>query len=87
MITIKINWKVRIKNKTFLISFIALILSFVYKISEMFEIAPQIPESELFDLVSAVVDFLALIGIVVDPTTKGLSDSERALTYNGTETN
>ena len=28
-----------------------------------------------------VVDFLVLLGVVVDPTTKGINDSERALTY------
>ena len=36
----KINWKARFKNKAFLISFIALILSFVYKALEIFEICP-----------------------------------------------
>ncbi len=80
-IKIKINWKARFKNKAFLISFIALILSFVYKALEIFEIIPKISESELFDSLSVVVNFLGLMGVVVDPTTKGLSDSERALTY------
>lgn len=77
----KINWKARFKNKAFLISFITLILSFAYKTLEMFEFIPEISESELFDCVSVVVNFLGLMGVVVDPTTKGLSDSERALTY------
>lgn len=80
-IIIKINWKARLKNKAFLISFIALILSFVYKALEIFEIIPRISESELFDSLCVIVNFLGLMGVVVDPTTKGLSDSERALTY------
>ena len=77
----KINWKARFKNKAFLISFIALILSFVYKVLGLFEIIPQIPETELFNSISMVVDILSLMGVVVDPTTKGVNDSERALTY------
>lgn len=77
----KINWKARFKNKAFIISFIALILSFVYKVLGFFEIIPQIPETELFNSISMIIDILSLMGVVVDPTTKGVNDSERALTY------
>jgi len=86
-IKIKINWKARFKNKAFLISFIALILSFVYKALEIFEIIPKISESELFDSLCVIVNFLGLMGVVVDPTTKGLSDSKLALTYYDNEIN
>ena len=86
-ITIKINWKARFKNKTFLISFITLILSFVYKVLELFDVVPKITESELFDYISLIINVLSLLGVVVDPTTKGLSDSERALTYFKDEIN
>ena len=80
-IIIKINWKARFKNKAFLVSFIALILSFVYKALEIFEIIPKISESELFDSLCVIVNFLGLMGVVIDPTTKGLRDSDLALTY------
>lgn len=84
----KINWKARLKNKAFLISFSALIISFVYKVLELFEIVPKIPESEVFDYITIIINILGLLGVVVDPTTKGLSDSERALTYfNNIENN
>jgi phi LC3 family holin len=54
----------------------------------LFEIVPKIPESEVFDYITIIINILGLLGIVVDPTTKGLSDSERALTYfNNTENN
>ena len=84
-IKIKINWKARFKNKAFLISFIALILSFTYKALAIFEIIPRVTESEVFDSISVLVNFLGLMGVVVDPTTKGISDSERALTYYNNE--
>ena len=84
----KINWKARFKNKAFLISFSALIISFIYKVLEVFEIVPKIPESEVFDYITIIINILGLLGVVVDPTTKGLSDSERALTYyNNIENN
>ena len=84
----KINWKARLKNKAFLISFSALIISFIYKVLELFEIVPKIPESEVFDYITIIINILGLLGVVVDPTTKGLSDSERALTYfNNIENN
>ena len=84
----KINWKARLKNKAFLISFSALIISFIYKVLELFEIVPKIPESEIFDYITIIINILGLLGVVVDPTTKGLSDSERALTYfNNIENN
>ena len=38
-------------------------------------------EHAILEVVSMVIDFLALLGVVVDPTTKGINDSERALTY------
>jgi phi LC3 family holin len=84
----KINWKARFKNKAFLISFSPLIISFIYKVLELFEIVPKIPESEVFDYITIIINILGLLGVVVDPTTKGLSDSERALTYfNNIENN
>ena len=33
------------------------------------------------EIITLIVEFLAMLGILVDPTTDGVSDSERALTY------
>lgn len=86
MIVIKINWKARLKNKAFLISFIALVISFVYKILSLFGAVPNFTEGELLDLVTVILNALALMGIIVDPTTSGLGDSQRALAYYKNET-
>lgn len=64
-----------------------MIISFIYKILSLFQIVPDFSENELFDVVSTVISFLGLMGVVVDPTTEGLSDSERALSYYKTEKN
>ncbi len=78
---LKINWKTRIKNKVFLLSLITLIVSVAYKLLAMFDVFPNVSESETLEVFSYLVDVLCMIGIVVDPTTSGVNDSERALTY------
>lgn len=56
-------------------------ISIIYKVLSLFGIAPSVDEHAILEVVSMVVDFLALLGVVVDPTTKGINDSERAMTY------
>lgn len=58
-----------------------LLISIIYKVLSLFGIAPSIDENAVLEVVSMVIDFLALLGVVVDPTTTGINDSERALTY------
>lgn len=77
----KINWKARFKNKVFLVTFITLILALIYQILGMFGIVPSISEDMVKNVILMVVDVLATIGVVTDPTTSGLQDSERAMTY------
>lgn len=77
----KINIKARLKNKVFLVSVSVLALSIIYKVLSLFEFAPSIDESAALEVVSMIIDFLALLGVVVDPTTAGLKDSDRAMTY------
>ena len=77
----KINWKVRFKNKVWLSSFISLIVGFIFNILRLFDIFPKVTESTVMNIVSQVLTFLGLFGLVADPTTEGLYDSERALQY------
>jgi phi LC3 family holin len=77
----KINIQARLQNKVFLISLSVLLISIIYKVLSLFGIAPSVDEHAILEVVSMVVDFLALLGVVVDPTTTGLNDSERAMTY------
>lgn len=80
----KINWKVRIKNKIFWIAFIPSILVLIKSIANLFgfEIDLHTVESNLLDVVEAIFLVLGIVGIVADPTTKGVGDSENALTYD-----
>lgn len=77
----KINLKARLKNKMFVMSSSALVVSFVYQMLSAFDIVPKITENEITGLITMAVNILAFFGVLVDPTTEGISDSERAMTY------
>jgi phi LC3 family holin len=77
----KINWKVRFKNPTWLTMFISLIVGFVFNVLKMMDIVPVVTENQIMEVVSQILTFLGLIGVLVDPTTSGIGDSARALQY------
>ena len=77
----KINWKVRFKNKTWLSMFLSLIIGFTFNMLRLFDVYPSITENVITNAVSQVLTFLGLIGVLVDPTTAGIVDSDRAMTY------
>ena len=77
----KINWKARFKNKTFILTFCTLIVAFVYQMLSLFGVVPGVSEYTITNIITIVVNFLATVGVIVDPTTTGMSDSDRALTY------
>lgn len=77
----KVNWKVRFKNKVWLTSFISLVVGFVFNILKMFEIVPAVTENLIMEIVGQFLTFLGLFGVIVDPTTAGMNDSIRAMGY------
>lgn len=78
----KINWKLRGQNKVTLVSIMALVVAFVYQVLGMFGVVPKVAESDIVNLLTMLIDILVAIGVVTDPTTKGLNDSERAMGYD-----
>lgn len=79
----KINWTVRIKNKTFWATTIPVVVLLVRQVAAMlgFEIDLSVIGDQLVGIVETLFILLALLGIVTDPTTPGVSDSDRAMTY------
>lgn len=77
----RINWLVRFKNKIWLGSFLSLIISFAFSMLRLFDVYPSITENQIVNIVNQALTFLGLIGVLQDPTTSGLSDSNRAMTY------
>ena len=77
----KLNWKVRFKNKVWLGSFCSLIIGFIYSLLALFDVFPTVTQSLVVQLLNQVLTFLGLIGVIVDPTTAGIGDSDRAMGY------
>lgn len=77
-----INWKLRFQNKTTLTAIILALVALVYQVLGVFGVVPKISQDELTTVIGMVINLMCLLGIVVDPTTDGVSDSARALTYD-----
>ena len=78
-----INWKVRIKNKAFWLALIPAILVFIQAVAVPFGYNWDFAglQTQLVAIVNAAFVLLSILGIVADPTTEGVGDSDRALTY------
>ena len=77
----KINWKVRFMNKVWLGSFLSLIVGLAYSMLALFDVFPAVTQNLVVQMMNQVLTFLGLIGVIVDPTTAGLADSDRAMGY------
>lgn len=78
-----INWKVRLVNKNFWLSLIPAVLLLVQAVGAPLGLTLDFGElgNQLLAIVNAVFAVLAILGIVQDPTTKGICDSAQAMTY------
>lgn len=76
------NWKLRLQNKTTLVALIAAAVSLVYQVLGICGVVPRVSEDTILTVAGTLINALCLLGIVVDPTTKGIADSERAMNYN-----
>lgn len=78
----QINWKLRIKNKVTLTAIVLGVVGIVYKVLAMLGIVPPISENEVVEIVLLVIELLVLLGVVVDPTTAGVGDSQLAMSFD-----
>ena len=78
-----INWTVRLKNKAFWVAFIPTLLLLAQVVAAVFGFTLDLGDlgNKLLAVVNAVFALLAILGVVTDPTTAGVSDSTQALTY------
>ncbi len=79
-----INWKVRLKNKTFWLTMIPAIILLVQGVASIIGFRIDLTELQenIVDVINSVFVIFALTGIVADPTTEGLQDSVLARTYD-----
>lgn len=78
----KINWKVRLKNPVFYLTIIPAVIALIYTILGVFDVVPTISEDTVTNAVTAIITALTTLGVLIDPTTNGVGDSARALTYD-----
>lgn len=79
----KINWTVRVKNKAFWVALIPAVLLLVQVVAAVFGFTIDLGDlgNKLLAVVNALFAVLAILGVVTDPTTSGIADSEQALEY------
>ena len=78
-----INWKVRIKNKAFWLALIPALALIATTVASVFGYTIDLNTlvGKIQAVSNAVFALLVILGIVVDPTTAGVGDSDRAMTY------
>lgn len=79
-----INWTVRLKNKSFWLTLIPAVILLVQAVAALFGFQLELEgiQQQILDIVNAAFAVLAVLGIVTDPTTKGIGDSQQALGYS-----
>lgn len=79
-----INWRVRIKNKSFWIALIPAILLLIQAVAKVFgfELDFSVLGENLLAAINAIFTVLVILGVVNDPTTDGMTDSKQAMTYD-----
>lgn len=77
----KINWEVRIKSKTFWLAAVPAFLLLAQTIGAPFGYKWDfvVLNQQLAAIINATFGLLAIIGVVVDPTTAGIKDSQRVM--------
>jgi len=78
----RMNWKLRLQNKTTLTAIILALAALVYQALGLFGVTPPVSESQIVEVAGLAINLLCLLGIVTDPTTQGVGDSRQALTYD-----
>ena len=79
----RVNWKIRLSNPNFWLSLIPALFLLVQVCAAPFgyEWDFAVLNQQAAAIVNAAFGVLAILGVVNDPTTAGVNDSDRAMTY------
>lgn len=77
-----INWKLRLQNKATLTALVMALVALVYQVLGVCGVVSRVSQDQVTTIISMVINILCLLGIVVDPTTAGIGDSARAMSYS-----
>lgn len=75
-----INWKIRLRNKTFLVGLISAVILALDSVGKVAGFSVPTVDT-VMSIAQPILTLLVILGVVVDPTTKGIEDSERAKGY------
>ena len=81
------NLKLRLKNKATLAAILSAIVVFGYQVLAIFGITPSIGQSDVISGIGLVLTALVGMGVLVDPTTAGVTDSTQAMDYTDPKEN
>lgn len=76
------NLILRLKNKATLAALIGAFITLIYQILGIFGIVPAVSQDMIVQFVGLALNILVGLGVLIDPTTRGIKDSEQAMTYN-----
>ncbi|MGL3936671.1 phage holin [Staphylococcus aureus] len=77
----RINWKLRFKNKAVLTGLIGALLLFIKQVTDLFGLDLSTQLNQASAIIGAILTLLTGIGVITDPTSKGIGDSSIAQTY------
>ena len=77
-----INWKVRLKSGPFWLGIASAVILAVFYILDLCGVVTNVTASQIIEAVQLLLLIPASIGIISDPTTKGVKDSQLAMTYD-----
>lgn len=77
----KINWKIRFKNGKWVAMFLGAAVTTGYMICETLGIKIPFSQTDVTKIIMAILGLLSMLGVITDPTTKGIGDSDLAMTY------
>lgn len=77
-----INWKVRLQSGSWWMGIISAVVVAIFAILKMCKVELSVTQDDIINAATLILMIPASIGVMTDPTTKGVSDSEQALTYD-----
>ena len=75
----KINWSLRFRNKVWLTTLLAVVCTFVFNLLDLFGIETTVAQEQVMQLGAALLSLLSTLGVVIDPTTPGVSNSQTVI--------
>lgn len=76
------NLKLRLKNKATLLALVLAVVSCIYQVCGIVGVVPPVSEDTVTQLIGVVANVLVGLGVLVDPTTSGITDSTQAMAYD-----